>query len=160
MGKQYRCLPRPPAGRISNPNRPEAAFVALWTASAVLVLAAVATSLFGLTWGERVISLQQIKQLQTYYIAEAGVEYALSRCREDGEWTRVFNHDFAGGTAVVSAVKETVDGEDITVRVESRAVYQAYKRTVVARVILGPEDAIKVIGWQEKYNVFPKAGGH
>ncbi len=162
MGKRYRCPPLPLKGRINN-YRPEAAFVAVWTASIVLVLAVVAASLFGLAWGERVMSLQQLKQLQTYYVADAGVEYALSRCREDREWInglpRVFNHNFAEGTVTVTAEKEEVDGEDIAVRVESQAVYQEYKRTVVARVLIRREGAIKVIDWHEKYNVFPKAGG-
>lgn len=129
-----------------------------------LILSLLGASLLGMAYGENKMSLQQTDQLQTYYIADAGVEYALARAVADPAWLDGLDvnagvifpeQSFAGGKVQVTLKK--MGGEDGVTRlyILSTGLYNANKRTLEARAAIEGK-SIRITYWQERYHVFPK----
>ena len=160
MAKKYICVRLPPKGWIIKEKRPEGGYVAILVASMVLVLALLGTSLLGLTYGEHKMSVQQLQQMQTYYIADAGIEHVLAMYLENPDFegqSLVLNESFAGGMVTVTIIKQVKSEDNITVDLESSASYRANKRTLKVTAIIDSDGKLKISSWHEKYNVFPKA---
>lgn len=156
------------SGRTSKLIRSERAYVAILVSFLAAVLSLLGASLLGITSGENKIALQQADQLQTYYIADAGVEYALARVVADPAWIDKLglnveislpDQNFAGGKVETKIKKIGVNESIANLYIKSTGYYKSCKRTLEARVTI-KEGIIAVTYWQEKYHVFPKKPGN
>lgn len=133
--------------------------MAILAVAMVLVLALLGNSLLGLTYGEHKMSVQQLQQMQVYYIADAGVEHALAMFLENPDFAgekMVWNENFAGGTVKVELTKKHEDNDSITINIESLAAYKSNQRTLLVTANIDPGGKWKIKSWHEKYHVFPK----
>lgn len=100
--------------------------------------------------------------IQAYYIADAGVELALSNLKQDVSWRKKdpqFKEAFAGGTIEtlkVITLSKTVDYEKV--EITAKGVCRQATKTLVVTVQLEQEEGgkinIELISWKELYPVF------
>jgi hypothetical protein len=152
MARKYICAQQPPEGQAIKEKNPNGGYMAVLVASMVMVLAILGTSLLGLAYGEHKIAVQQLQQMQTYYIADAGVEHILAMYLENPDFEgQSLNESFAGGTVAVTIIKQEKSEGNIEINLESSASYKSNKRTLVVTAIIHDDGKVAISSWHEKY---------
>ena len=152
-------LPGPPA-----PNKKDEAYASIVVSMVLLVLFVLGAALLSVASGQRVMSLQQVEQFQTYYIADAGIEHVLARACSSRDWLDGLNagkdinlpaETFAGGVINIT-VKKSLDASGVvTLHIESLGKLRSLKRTLVVDAVIDGK-SVDILYWQEKYHPFPK----
>ncbi|MEG6615872.1 hypothetical protein V6C27_05450 [Peptococcaceae bacterium 1198_IL3148] len=148
----------------------------LLTMVVMAVVSISATTGLYISFNARTDSLLVKEKIQAYYIADGGIELALTKLQQDVDWSKwvpgttqwlitepmLFSDKVKDGVIESIKIKTLTKTEietEVKLRVEitSKGVYRQAQKTLVVTAELirvGPLTEVKITGWKELYPVF------